>query len=77
LGFLPFFPSIFKVNHRFNHRNPVPGCNGICRAGEEVRVMAAMGSQQHLGRYARKARGEAIAVAPVPVLIPIKIKRAW
>ena len=32
LGFLPFFPSIFKVNHRFSHRNPMPGSNGICRA---------------------------------------------
>jgi hypothetical protein len=23
LGFLPFFPSAFKANHRFSHRNPV------------------------------------------------------
>jgi hypothetical protein len=39
LGFLPFFPGIFKVNHRFNHRNPVLGSNGICRAVQEVGMM--------------------------------------
>jgi hypothetical protein len=34
-GFCLFFPSAFKVNHRFNHRNPV----------QEVGMMVAIGSQ--------------------------------
>jgi hypothetical protein len=52
LGFLPLFPSIFKASHR----NPVPGCNGICCPVREVRVMVAISSQQRLSRPTRKAR---------------------
>ena len=55
LGFLLFCPSAFKVNHRFNHRNPMLGRYGFGGAVQEVRVMVAIRRQQHLGRHTEKA----------------------
>jgi hypothetical protein len=45
LGFLPFFPSTFKANQRFNHRNPVLGRYGIGGAVPEVGMMVAVRRQ--------------------------------
>jgi hypothetical protein len=42
LSFLPLLPRAFKINHRFNHRNPVLGRYGIGGAVLEVRVMVAI-----------------------------------
>jgi hypothetical protein len=37
LSFLPLLPGAFKVNHRFNRRNPVLGRYAIGGAMQEVR----------------------------------------